>query len=305
MRMLCLTLLGFAPIALAAETFVAVIGGLAGEERFEAGFRGAVSRIAERSRGLVLDDSNVRVLDGAESTREAMSALFDALAREARADDQVIVVLVGHGTHDGTEYKFNIPGPDVTGAELRDWLDAIPAKRQLVVLTTSASGGALSDLKKERRIVIVATKSGAERNATIFADYWVEALSFAAADTDKNGSIDAAEAFGYANEKVADYYASRDRLATEHARMEGEAANTFIVARLKPREVYEDDPKLAALVRKRAELEDAVERLRVRKSDMELEIYMRLLQDVLLELAVVEDEIERYESVRTGSADES
>ncbi|MCZ6870334.1 MAG: hypothetical protein O7G84_12610, partial [Gammaproteobacteria bacterium] len=49
-------------------------------------------------------------------------------------------------------------------------------------------------------------------------------------------------------------------------------------------------------MRKRSELEDAVERLRDRKSDMGLESYMRLLQDVLLELALVEDEIERYES---------
>ncbi|MEE8041531.1 MAG: hypothetical protein V3T15_01910, partial [Pseudomonadales bacterium] len=59
---------------------------------------------------------------------------------------------------------------------------------------------------------------------------------------------------------------------------------------------YPDHPQLTALMRKRSELEDAVERLRDRKSDMGLESYMRLLQDVLLELALVEDEIERYES---------
>ncbi|MEE9255343.1 MAG: hypothetical protein V3U43_10430 [Pseudomonadales bacterium] len=77
--------------------------------------------------------------------------------------------------------------------------------------------------------------------------------------------------------------------------MKGQSANRFIVARLKPIEVHGDDPRLTALLSKRVELEDAVERLRVRRARMELEDYMRLLQDVLLELAVVEGEIERYE----------
>ena len=27
-------------------------------------------------------------------------------------------MLIGHGSYDGAEYKFNIPGPDLTGAEI-------------------------------------------------------------------------------------------------------------------------------------------------------------------------------------------
>ena len=65
--------------------------------------------------------------------------------------------------------------------------------------------------------MIAATKSGTEKNATVFARYWVEALQDPAADTDKSDSISAMEAFTYAAKKTAAFYDSQKRLATEHA----------------------------------------------------------------------------------------
>jgi hypothetical protein len=65
--------------------------------------------------------------------------------------------------------------------------------------------------------VIAATKSGTEKNATVFARYWVEALQDPDADTDKSDSISAMEAFTYADKKTAAFYDSQKRLATEHA----------------------------------------------------------------------------------------
>ena len=95
--------------------------------------------------------------------------------------------------------------------------DRIPARRQLVVNTTSASGGSVAALERPGRAVIAATKSGTEKNATVFARYWVEALQDPAADTDKSDSISAMEAFTYAAKKTAAFYDSQKRLATEHA----------------------------------------------------------------------------------------
>ena len=51
-------------------------------------------------------------------------------------------------------------------------------------------------------MVITATKTGTEKNATVFARYWVEALRDPAADTDKNETISALEAFRYAERKI-------------------------------------------------------------------------------------------------------
>ena len=79
--------------------------------------------------------------------------------------------------------------------------DRIPARRQLIVNTTSASGGSVPALERPGRAVIAATKSGTEKNATVFARYWVEALQDPAADTDKSDSISAMEAFSLRGEE--------------------------------------------------------------------------------------------------------
>ena len=70
------------------------------------------------------------------------------------------------------------------------------------------------------RIVIAATRAGTERNATVFARYWAEALREPAADTDKNESVSALEAFRYAQQKTTDFFDTQKRLATEHAVLE-------------------------------------------------------------------------------------
>ena len=105
----------------------------------------------------------------------------------------------------------------MSAAELAALCNRIAAKRQLIVNTTSASGGSMAAFQRPGRAVIAATKSGTEKNATVFARYWVEALQDPAADVDKNESISALEAFQYADRKTAEFYASQKRLATEHA----------------------------------------------------------------------------------------
>ena len=127
-----------------------------------------------------------------------------------------MLILIGHGSYDGTDYKFNLVGPDITAAELASFCDRIPARRQLIVNATSSSGGSVAALEKPGRGVIAATKNGTEKNATVFARYWVEALQDPTADIDKSDSINAMEAFQYAQRKTAAFYESQKRLATEH-----------------------------------------------------------------------------------------
>ena len=40
------------------------------------------------------------------------------MARDAKAEDDFVLMLIGHGSFDGVEYKFNLVGPDVTA---RSW----------------------------------------------------------------------------------------------------------------------------------------------------------------------------------------
>src|SRR6201999_992665 len=99
-------------------------------------------------------------------------------------------------------------------------LDKVPATRQLVVNATSCSGASIEFLRKPTRIVIAATRTGTEKNATVFARYWAEALREPAADTDKNDSVSALEAFHYAERKTTEFFDTQKRLATEHAVLE-------------------------------------------------------------------------------------
>jgi hypothetical protein len=134
---------------------------------------------------------------------------------------RLVVMLIGHGSFDGVEYKFNIPGPDITASELATLLDRVPATRQLVVNMTSSSGGSIEFLRKPNRVVIAATKNGTEKNATVFARYWAEALRDPAADSDKNESVSALEAFRLrAARRRCRVLRSQKRLATEHAVLE-------------------------------------------------------------------------------------
>jgi len=219
-------------------------------------------------------------------------------------------MLIGHGGFDGYEYKINLPGPDLSGVELAALLDRIPATRQLVVNMTSASGGSRAALEKQGRVVITATKSGTEKNATVFARYWVEALRDPAADTDKNETVTALEAFNYANEKTTQFYDSQKRLATEHPTLEdtgqgdgarkpspengqGLLASRFTLLRLGSTQLAATTPEKKALLERREELEQAIDKLKYEKAALSPEQYKQQLSKLLLELARTQEELDK------------
>src|SRR5581483_8084585 len=175
-----------AALSASATTFYVTISGLGGEPDYDQRFKMWADDI-DSSLKKAGGDSNVVTLQ--QPTREKVKSALTDVARQAKANDTVVVKLIGHGTFDGVDYKFNLPGPDISGAELAILLDKIPATRQCVVNMTSASGGSLDFLKKPNRVVITATKTGTEKNATVFARYFAEALRDPSADVDKNETI--------------------------------------------------------------------------------------------------------------------
>lgn len=126
------------------------------------------------------------------------------------------IVLIGHGTDNGKDAKFNARGPDIAAAEFTEWLKA--AQRPIVfVNTTSASGRFVKALAAKNRVVLTATRSGAEVNYARFGGYMAEAVGSLEADLDKDGQTSLLEAYLMAARKVADFYKDEGRLATEHA----------------------------------------------------------------------------------------
>ena len=288
----CLLLLASALGAQTGATYFLIAGGLGGEPDYEQRFAGYVKDLEKICVAMSGSSDRVIALSGKAATREAIQGAFEKLARQATPADALAVFLVGHGSLDGASYKFNIPGPDLTSEDLRTLLDRVPATRQLLVVTTSSSGACVEPLSREGRVVVTATRSGTERNATVFARFWVEALRDPAADTDKNETISALEAFRYAEEKVKRFYTDAKRLATEHPRLEGKLAGSFVLARLGGAAVAATDPARRKLLTEREAIEQQIDALKYRKSAVPSPEYKKELERLLLELARVQDAIE-------------
>ncbi len=242
------------------------------------------------------------------ATRDAVLAALARLANETGPDDVVVVVMAGHGSEQGTEPRLNLPGPDLTGTDLAMALGAFEKQLVVVINTASASGGFVKALAGPRRIVVTATKSGFERNATMFGDFFARALASDEADTDKNGRVSVAEAYQFARGEVARAYQGGNRLQTEHAQLDdngdgvgtaelgatGDGAVARLVSFSLKAEETSTDPKVAALLVERRRLETAIAALRGRKAAMDSTAYERELERLLIQLA------ETNQAIRAG-----
>lgn len=295
-------------VPLHAETFYLTIAGLGGEAEYEQRFSGWAKDIDKLLKAAE-PGAKVITLFGSEATRANVEVSLRDIAKQAKADDSVVLMMIGHGSFDESDYKFNLPGPDISASQLGLLLEKIPA-RQLVVNMTSASGGSLISLQKPKRVVITATKSGTERNATIFARYWIEALRDPAADTDKNDVISALEAFRYAEQKTAKFFETQTRLSTEHAIIEdtgkgegvkapspengeGLVAGRFAVLHLGAVAAQVNDPEKQKLLKRKEELEQSIDELKYRKASMDVGEYRKQLSQFLVELAKTQEALDK------------
>jgi hypothetical protein len=294
--------------AMQASTYYVTIAGLGGEPEYDQRFSGWARDIDKALKSA--PDSKVDTLYGPAATREVIRAVFSRIAKEAKPQDALVVMLIGHGTYDGADYKINLPGPDLSAIELAGLLDRVPSTRQLVVNMTSSSGGSIDALRKENRVIVTATKTGTEKNATVFARYWVEALNDPAADTDKNETVSALEAFRYADQKTARFYETQKRIATEHAMLEdtgkgegvrapsaengeGMLASAFPLLRLGANASAAGNPQKLKLLSQKEELEQQIDRLKYQKAAMPSEEYKKQLGVLLLQLAKTQEELDQ------------
>ena len=247
-------------------------------------------------------------LVGASETND-VDVLHAALTAEPKDGPAALwLVLIGHGTFDGKEARFNLRGPDVSASDLALWLK--PFHRPLAVIDTSSSSAPfLAKLSATNRVIITATRSGHEQNYARFGNYFAEAISSPDADLDKDGQVSLLEAFLIASRRVAEFYKLEGRLATEHALLDdngdglGTPADWFrgLRAVKRPKENAGLDGLLArqcvlipsaadaALSAEQRARRDALERevflLREQKPNLSEADYYRRLEDLLLQLA--------------------
>jgi hypothetical protein len=295
--------------SLPAADYYLTVAGLGGEPDYETQF---VKWANDLDKELKANgpETHVTTLSGSGATRAQIQQTMARLAGEVQPTDTFALFLIGHGSFDDTDYKINLPGPDLTGTELAGLLDRIPAHRQLVVNMTSCSGASLAAFAKKDRVVITATKTGTEKNAPVFARYWVDALRDSAADADKNGTVSALEAFRYTDRKVTAYFETEKLLATEHSLLtdtgkaaavrdpkadngNGLLAGAYPLIRPQTEAAKTLSPDKQRLLTKKEDLEARIDRLKYEKAAMDAGEYRQQLTSLLLELARTQTELDK------------
>lgn len=291
----------------ASDPTVLLILGAAGEVEYGSNFvRQAQSwEKACRQGGARL----IRIGLEPNTPKEPLEQLRQNLAAESLdGPGPLWLVLVGHGTFDGKDARFNLEGPDLAASDLADWL--MPFRRTTVIINTaSASAPFLAKLSRTNRIVITATRSGFEQNYARFGQYLAEAIASSLSDLDRDGQTSLLEAFLAAARQVSEFYRTEGRLATEHALIDdngdtlGTPADWFrgVRAVKKPQPGAAPDgvrahqmhlvlsateQTLPALLGARRDvLEQSLALLRETKTQRPEAEYYRELEDLLLELA--------------------
>lgn len=232
--------------------------------------------------------------------------------------DAVWLILIGHGTFDGQEARFNLRGPDLSAAQLATWLE--PFRRPLVIIdTASSSAPFIHLLSATNRVIITATRSGNELNFTRFGQYLAESVTNSAADLDHDGQISLLEVFLSAAARVREFYQTENRLITEHALIDdngdgkGTPADWFRGTRVvqKGKEEAKPDGAFASRLFLKADptesswppdskaqrdrLESDLAELREQKPQLSESEYLKKLEGILTELAAL------YEKQGTNS----
>lgn len=155
----------------------------------------------------------VQDVSDAERLQMTIAAIQESEAKSSRPH---WLIFIGHGTFQANVAKLNLRGPDVDAKQLAQWL--APLQQPIVfVNVASASGPFVNALSGPNRIIVTATKSGAEQNFARFGAYLPKALADPASDLDHDDEVSLLEAVLKAASETSEFYAAEARIRTEHA----------------------------------------------------------------------------------------
>jgi hypothetical protein len=286
-----------------------VVTGAPGEAEFGQQFRDQLA--AWQKIGAQAGVKTIAIGNDDAAAPDDRTRLEQALAAEQKEGAaELWLVLLGHGTFDGKEAKFNLRGPDLAAADLAAWLKAF-ARPLAIVDTSSSSAPFLATLAGKGRVVITSTRSGYQQNFARFGKYFTDAIGDPKSDLDRDGQVSLLEAFLSGSHRTMEFYQTEGRLATEHALIDdngdglGTPADWFKGVRAVKR-AKEGAPVDGAraqqyhLVRSAAEqhlapevrakrdaLELEVARLRDAKAKLPEDAYFRDLEKLLLQIAAL------------------
>jgi hypothetical protein len=324
---LVLILLPLAAMAQSGDRYALLIGGLGGSAEHTEKFKGY---LFETQKALVesyqFDPAHVVVLGEtaiedepyvkASSLAENIRAEFAALAASVTPDDEVIVVLFGHGGYDNGEARLNIPRRDLSQQDFAELVGSLDAGRTVFIHTGSASQPFIEALSGSGRIVVTATRTGTQKNETRFPSFLIDALTSPAADQDKDSRVSVAELYRYASEKTAQWFDDNGHIPTENALLDdngdGEGhrleeleeagdGNLAAVTYLAPEAgaaaiaANQGNPQAAGWLREKSQIEQNIAELKSRKNDLSVDDYYAQMEVLFVRLARGNEEMERQQ----------
>ena len=302
-----------ASAASAQSSHVLVITGVGGEPKYTQQFDEWARKLVDAARSKHgVPAANIAYLPEKQSQKANVEKAFADLAARSKAGDPVLIVLIGHGSAEGGEPRFNLMGPDLNAKDYARLLDALQGRKIAIINGASSSGAFLEALTERGRTVITATRSGMERNETIFPKFFAEAYAGTGADTDKDGKVSLLEAYTYTTKEVDRWYKEQNRMVTEHAQLDddgdgkgtaapdgrsgdGTSAKSFLLGAATNTNA---SPELRALLDEKREIEQKIEGLRAMKARMETAAYEKELEKLLLELTAKNQQIKKLEAIK-------
>lgn len=312
------------PLAAQGRTHAVVIAGLGGSAEYRESFHAEaveiydalVERHALGAENVTYLGERVETDPGRISARSTRANVLQHLGEIAQAStpaDRLFVVMIGHGTSNNGTVQFNLPGPDLTPEDFLGGLAAFPTQTLALVATGSASGGFIAPLSGPNRILVAATRTERQLNATEFGQFFAAALSGEDADMDHDDRVSVLEAFLYTRREVERLYENENELLTETAVLDdngdGEASHdaglagpdgplaaTFHFSGVSGTAgQVPDDPALAALYEERAAIQTQIDEVRLLRDTMDEDAYLDALEPLLVELALKNREIRELE----------
>ena len=308
LTLVLLIAVGIPSVAL-ADSSALILRGVAGSPEHEAKFAkwtaGTQKALIDKF-GFTAD--RVLVLVDKQTAQAEIQKAFVTLKQQLKPGDTFFLFMIGHGSGEDGQYKFNIFGADYTADDYNKLLSTLSVGRIVIVAATPASGAGLDKFAGKNRVVVAATRSGQENNDIVFYDYFLEALQGTAADEDKDQKVSIWEAFKYAVAGTERFYKEEGRLATEHPmisdngteKIDAKAKEAPLLARttsfVVDRPIVSNDPKMQALLNERKEIEQKIEALSINKNSMPAAEYDKQREDLLVQLALKNQQIKQQET---------
>ena len=297
----------------AQERYALIVSGASGGEEYLQQYTAWTTEFVRTlTSRLKFDPQRITALADSDEAATAATAgnvrtAIAAVQARMRRDDLLLVLLIGHGTFDGVDAKFNLVGPDLESSEWSSLLKPLPGE-VVIVNTTAGSFPFVERVSGPRRIVISATDSVAQRFDTVLANYFIRSFDDETADLDRNGRISIWEAFSAGTAGVRRHYQQLGQLATERALLDdngdrigssaaeqgddGAQASRTYLQEAAP-DAPPTDEALVKLLQRKAVLEAELEELKIRRRFLSAEDYAREFERIITEYARVSSEIRR------------